>query len=93
MGEPKGQLADYGLTLKDGKTIHAREYEYKFGFHWDKVDPNVNWFEHLRRDSPPWYILACGVAGAGLGALVTAPSKKKDVIIKSSIICGILGAI
>ena len=90
-GEPQGQRVDYRFILKDGRSIHAKDYGKYFGFHWDWVDPRKNWIEHLRRDSPFWYTALCGLGGAGLGALATAPSKKKDVILKSSIICGFIG--
>ena len=90
LGEPKGQLADYGLTLKDGKSIHARDYGIKIGLHWDKVDPNINWFEHLRRDSPATYVGMWTLVGAGLGGAVGATTKKKKSILLSSLICGLL---
>ncbi len=90
IGEPKGQLADYGLTLKDGKSIHVREYENKFGFHWDKVDPNVNWFEHLRRDSPATYVGMSTLFGVGLGGAIGATSKKKKSIVLSALVFGLL---
>lgn len=81
------------FTLKGGKCIHAIEFIDYLCFHWDWVDPNVDGFEHLRRDAPFWFTVLCGVAGASLGALATAPSKNKEVIVKSSIIWGIIGFI
>lgn len=92
-GEPQGQFADYRLVLKDGRSIHAKIYGEYISFHWDWVDPRKDWIEHLRRDAPVWYTLLCGASGAGLGALATAPSKNKDVIIQSSVIGGIIGVI
>jgi len=91
LGEPIGQIADYRLALENGISIHARDYGEEIGFHWDEVDPRVDWFEHLRRDSPYWYTAVCSLGGACLGVLATVPSQKKEVIIKSSIICGFLG--
>lgn len=91
IGEPwHGQLADYRLSLDDGRSLHAREYDDVIGYHWDKVDPKRDWFNHLRRDSPPVYIAGCTLGGAGIGALIGTSSKKKDVIIKSALIGGIL---
>jgi hypothetical protein len=89
-GELKGQLADYGLSLKDGRGIHAVEYDNKFGFHWDKVDPSVNWFEHLRRDSPATYVCMGTLVGAGIGGAIGATSKKKKPIVLSALIFGLL---
>lgn len=93
IGEPVGQLADYRLPLEDGRSVHSRIYDNRIGFHWDKVHPHMleDCLEHFRRDSPIRYTTLCGLAGAGLGALATAPTKKKDVLIKSSIFSGLLG--
>lgn len=93
IGEPVGQLSDHRFPLEDGRSVHLKTYEKWIGIHWDKVHPNTieNCFEHLRRDSPLWHTALCALTGAGMGALAAAPSKKKDIIIKTSIICGFLG--
>jgi len=90
IGEPAGQLADDRISLEDGRSVHARTYDNRVGFHWDKVHPDSleNCIEHLRRDSPFLYVAGCTLTGAGLGALMSAPSKKRDVIIKSVLVLG-----
>ena len=93
LGEPLGQIADYRLALRDGRSIHARDYGFEIGFHWDKIDPIFDGFEHLRKDSPLLYTTLCFLGGAGLGALAAAPSKKKDVLLRASAIGGLIGLI
>ena len=93
IGEPCDQIADYRLTLKGGKCIHAMEFRDCFCFHWDWVDPCVNLIEHLRQDSPGWYTLSCGLTGGGLFALLSSRSKRKDIIAKSFIAGLIVGGI
>lgn len=91
LGAPVGQDADYRLALKDGKSIHVHEYAHTWGFHWDRVDPSTNLFEHLRQDSPEFYVLACTSVGAGFGAVLGASTKKRNAIVPLSVIFGLLG--
>lgn len=95
VGEPVGQVADYRLALRDGKSIHARDYGGEIGFHWDKVHPGTleNCIEHLRRDSPGLYTLSCSLTGGSMMALSTLRSKRKDIIVKSFLVGAIVGAI
>jgi hypothetical protein len=90
IGEPSGQLSDGRFPLEDGCSVHSRTYDDHVGFHWDKVHPDSleNCIEHLRRDSPFLYVAGCTLTGAGLGALMSASSKKRDVIIKSTLALG-----
>jgi hypothetical protein len=89
--EPKGQYADFRLQLSDGSCIHSSEYDEYYGFHWDKVDPNVNPIEHLRRDSPLYYIILCTIGGAAIGAGWSYITNNKKDLNKNAIKGGLLG--
>lgn len=70
----KGEQANYGITLEDGREIHLRKYPTGYQVHWDIVSPKINWLEHLRADAPGWYkvliyTIALG-AGFGVGAAI-----------------------
>lgn len=93
LGEPVGQLADYRLALNDGKSIHIREYQKSWGIHWDLLDPLYSRIEHLRKDSPGYYVLACTTAGAGIGTVAGLATKKKNTFAAAVIVCTLLGLI
>lgn len=93
LGEPIGQIGDYRLALKDGRSIHAREFNQHWSFHWDRVDPAFGAIEHLRRDSPGYYTLGCASAGAITGAAIGSSSKDKDNVLFCTVIFGMLGLI
>lgn len=84
IGEPVGQLADYRIPLKDGRSIHLRIYDKLIGIHWDKIHPHTieDGIEHLRRDSPVNYTAFCTAGGAGLGTLVSKYLSRKDIATK-----------
>ena len=66
-GDFKGQQADYGITLKDGREIHLRKYSDGYLVHWDMVSPRISWVQHLRVDAPHWYNVVTFLATFGLG--------------------------
>jgi len=68
IGEPQGQIADYRMGLKDGKSIHVREYDASYRIHWDARDPDTDPLGHLLVDAPHWLII--GGLLLGMGALV-----------------------
>lgn len=57
LGEPRGQKADWEITLKDGRRIHVVEFDKYYKIHWDLVSPCVNPLGHLRKDARHWYEL------------------------------------
>lgn len=75
IGEPKGQLADYRLKLPDGKSVHVGDYSDMYSVHWDNIDPIVNALEHLRQDSPLYYLGVLTLMGVAIGSEV---SKNKE---------------
>ncbi|HXQ92487.1 MAG TPA: hypothetical protein VN739_05725 [Nitrososphaerales archaeon] len=48
LGDPEGCLRQY----RNANGLHVREYGNYFEIHEDKVDPRVDPFGHLIRDSP-----------------------------------------
>lgn len=92
IGEPQGQLNDYGITLEDGRRIHIRRFETVYRIHWDLVSPTVNAIEHLRRDAPLWYDVATSGVGAGLGALIGAAASGEKGATAGAAIGGVIGA-
>lgn len=79
--------------LRDGRSIHAQDFGKQWAFHWDKLDPLVNGFEHLRRDCPSYYTLACSSIAGGVGAGIGALAKKEGGAVFGAIIGGMLGAL
>jgi hypothetical protein len=69
LGDIQGQKKDYELTLQDGRRIHVTEFEKSYKAHWDRFSPLVNVVGHMRYDAPHWWIFACLLGGASIGAL------------------------
>jgi len=57
LGELRGQIADWEITLDDERRIHIVEFEDHYMIHWDFVSPHVNPLKHLRLDAKHWYDL------------------------------------
>jgi hypothetical protein len=51
-GDPKGQIADYRVSLSDGRGIHISEFSDSYVVHWDIVDPLINPLGHIAQDAP-----------------------------------------
>lgn len=67
IGEQKGQIADYRLSLKDSESgIHVVEFQDHYSVHVDRFDPAKYPIRHLVHDSPKTIIqlLAAGIIGA-----------------------------
>lgn len=67
IGEQKGQIADYRLSLKHSESgIHVVEFRDHYSVHVDRFDPARYPFRHLVHDSPKTIIqlLAAGIVGA-----------------------------
>lgn len=90
-GEPRGQIADYRVTLEDGRSVHVREYKESWKIHWDKMDWMVNAVEHLRKDSPGYYTLVCASAGSGIGAAVGAAARGRKGAALGALFGALLG--
>lgn len=70
LGSPRGQQADWRLTLLDCRDVHAVEFEDHYLVHFDEVAPSCSVVEHMRRDAPGWYRVATTGVGAGIGAAI-----------------------
>ncbi|MDM7274697.1 MAG: hypothetical protein P3X22_001030 [Thermoprotei archaeon] len=81
LGWPQGQIADYELTLKDGRRIHVRKFKEFYKAHWDMVSPLIDIIGHLRYDAPQWWITLLGIGGAGVGALLYKEDRTTSAII------------
>lgn len=75
LGNPQGEISNYRRALADGRGIHVREFPDYYAVHWDKFDPNVDWFNHLRYDAPEWGVLVSAAIG-GLTGYATVKSVK-----------------
>jgi len=75
IGDPFGQKADYRLILRDGRSIHVREYDKFYRVHWDKMDPRANPIAHLAKDAPHWLLALALVTLGIIGRLWQIRSK------------------
>lgn len=49
---PKGERRNYRICMRNGRSIHVREYSNCYGIHWDRYDPQRSFIKHLILDSP-----------------------------------------
>ncbi|MGB9760529.1 MAG: hypothetical protein ACPLZG_11940 [Thermoproteota archaeon] len=70
MGSFQGEIANYELTLQDGRRIHVREFNGYYTAHWDKYSPLMNPIKHLQYDAPDCWILLGALVGAFTGTLL-----------------------
>ncbi len=65
IGLPRGQSADFRLTLPDCRGLHVQDFGTHYEAHVDVVDPACDLGEHLFEDAPG----ALVASAAGLGGL------------------------
>jgi hypothetical protein len=70
IGEPQGEIAQYELTLHDGRRIHVRRFRGFYKVHWDYFSPLRDPINHLRYDAPHWWVLSITSLSSALGALI-----------------------
>ena len=76
VGEPKGQIANYRMTVSDGRGVHVLEFQDSYWVHWDKVDPLTNPIGHIAEDAPHWGSVLGVLAVAGvIGVLIWLDSQ------------------
>jgi hypothetical protein len=68
IGLPEGQRSDYRKVISQGRGLHVKEFHAHYEAHIDRVHPEVNVVEHLRRDAPGVYVGGGVALGATLGA-------------------------
>ena len=89
LGLPQGQSSDYRRVLRDGSGFHVRDFGRHYEAHIDQVHPEVNLYEHMRRDAPGTFV-ASGVAlGAAIGG---ALGKDSGSAVVGGLIGGLLAA-
>jgi hypothetical protein len=64
--EHENQLADYRLTLPDGRGIHLREFADHYVMHWDKKCPLIDPIGHINQDAPQYGPILAILALAGI---------------------------
>ena len=64
--EAKGQIANYRMTLPDGRGIHLLEFLDCYMMHWDKKCPLLNPIEHIKEDAPQYAPVLAILAVAGI---------------------------
>jgi hypothetical protein len=84
IGLPLGQTADYRLVLAEGAGLHVRDFGRHYEVHLDEVHPDVNFFEHLRRDAPVTFVAGGAAFGAAVGGALGKDSS-------SALIGGLIG--
>ena len=76
LGEARGQMADYGVTVSDGRGIHIMEYQDVYLLHWDKADPLTNPIGHILQDAPHYLRILGVLAAAFAGIALFGDSRK-----------------
>lgn len=87
IGDFQGQEYDLEKAFEDGRRIHVRKFEDCYKVHWDFFSPVLDPINHLRHDSPEWYVILSTAAGAGLGSEISENSEE------GAFIGGVLGFI
>ncbi len=64
IGIPRGQSADFRLTLSDCRGLHVQDFGTHYEAHIDQVDPACGVVDHLAANAPEMLV------AAGAGALV-----------------------
>ncbi len=57
IGEIKGQVADWRLTLRDGSCLHVVEFPQHYSIHRDQVNPDNDPLGHIVKDAPHWILI------------------------------------
>lgn len=70
IGLPVGQTADFRLMLASGAGFHVQDHGTHYEAHIDEVHPDVNPFEHLRKDAPGTFIAGSAALGAMVGSAI-----------------------
>lgn len=89
MGLPQGQFADYRKILRDGSGFHVRDFGQHYEAHVDQVHPEVNIYEHMRRDAPKTFVAGGTALGAAIGG---ALGRDKGSAVVGGLIGGLLAA-
>jgi len=72
VGWPVGQVADYRFPPDSAcRGLHVHEHADRWVAHLDRVHPDCDAGEHLRRDAPGALLSGGAVLGAVLGAAMT----------------------
>ncbi len=80
LGDYQGQEADYEKPFTNGKRIHLRKYKGVYKAHWDFFSPLLSPIQHLRYDSPEWYVFSTTMGFSALGASFTEDKAKGALI-------------
>jgi len=70
IGLPVGQTADFRLLLASGAGFHVQDHGTHYEAHIDEVHPDVDPFEHVRKDAPGTFIVGSAALGAMVGGAI-----------------------
>ncbi len=69
-GLPVGQNADYRFVLQDGAGLHVQDFGQHYEAHLDEAHPDVNLYDHFRKDAPTTFVASGAALGAAVGGAV-----------------------
>ncbi|MGC9072344.1 MAG: hypothetical protein ACP5HK_06625 [Acidilobus sp.] len=75
LAEPRGQRGDWELVVKDGRSVHVREYGQYYLVHWDRYSPSRSPLGHLTHDAPHWLAPILAGAAFAIALLLGLPAR------------------
>ena len=90
IGLPQGQRSDFRRRIRGGAGFHVKDFGTHYEAHIDRVHPEVDVVEHLRRDAPGTFVGGGVTLGAALGAAI---GRSPKAALAGAAIGGVLAAL